>query len=413
MARDHFDALETRDPELRERAQFAGLPRQVAHAQSAAPAFAKILAGIDAAAVTSRAALARLPVTRKSELLEIQKHSRPFGGFAATDWAGMRRVFASPGPIYEPEGARPDHWRLARALFAAGFRAGDLIHNAFSYHFTPAGSMLETGAHALGCAVFPAGTGQTEQQVQAMAELRPDGYVGTPSFLRIILEKADDQGVALTSLTRALVSGEAFLPPFRDALGARGIHAYQVYATADLGTIAYETPSRDGLVVDEGVIVEIVRPGTGDPVAVGEVGEVVVTALTNTEYPLIRFGTGDLSAQLPGPPGCGRTNMRLKGWMGRADQTTKVKGMFVHPSQVADIVRRHPEIARARLTVDNPEGNDRMVLEVEVAGDRPASADAIIAAIRDVTKLRGEVAFRRPGELPNDGKVIDDKRKFD
>jgi len=413
LARDHFDALETRDPELRERAQFAGLPRQVAHAQSAAPAFAKILAGIDAAAVTSRAALARLPVTRKSELLEIQKHSRPFGGFAATDWAGMRRVFASPGPIYEPEGARPDHWRLARALFAAGFRAGDLIHNAFSYHFTPAGSMLETGAHALGCAVFPAGTGQTEQQVQAMAELRPDGYVGTPSFLRIILEKADDQGVALTSLTRALVSGEAFLPPFRDALGARGIHAYQVYATADLGTIAYETPSRDGLVVDEGVIVEIVRPGTGDPVAVGEVGEVVVTALTNTEYPLIRFGTGDLSAQLPGPPGCGRTNMRLKGWMGRADQTTKVKGMFVHPSQVADIVRRHPEIARARLTVDNPEGNDRMVLEVEVAGDRPASADAIIAAIRDVTKLRGEVAFRRPGELPNDGKVIDDKRKFD
>ena len=413
MARDHFDALETRDPELRERAQFAGLPRQVAHAQSAAPAFAKILAGIDAAAVTSRAALARLPVTRKSELLEIQKHSRPFGGFAATDWTGMRRVFASPGPIYEPEGARPDHWRLARALFAAGFRAGDLIHNAFSYHFTPAGSMLETGAHALGCAVFPAGTGQTEQQVQAMAELRPDGYVGTPSFLRIILEKADDQGVALTSLTRALVSGEAFLPPFRDALGARGIHAYQVYATADLGTIAYETPSRDGLVVDEGVIVEIVRPGTGDPVAVGEVGEVVVTALTNTEYPLIRFGTGDLSAQLPGPPGCGRTNMRLKGWMGRADQTTKVKGMFVHPSQVADIVRRHPEIARARLTVDNPEGNDRMVLEVEVAGDRPASADAIIAAIRDVTKLRGEVAFRRPGELPNDGKVIDDKRKFD
>jgi len=413
LARDHFDALETRDPELRERAQFAGLPRQVAHAQSAAPAFAKILAGIDAAAVTSRAALARLPVTRKSELLEIQKHSRPFGGFAATDWAGMRRVFASPGPIYEPEGARPDHWRLARALFAAGFRAGDLIHNAFSYHFTPAGSMLETGAHALGCAVFPAGTGQTEQQVQAMAELRPDGYVGTPSFLRIILEKADDQGVALTSLTRALVSGEAFLPPFRDALGARGIHAYQVYATADLGTIAYETPSRDGLVVDEGVIVEIVRPGTGDPVAVGEVGEVVVTALTNTEYPLIRFGTGDLSAQLSGPPGCGRTNMRLKGWMGRADQTTKVKGMFVHPSQVADIVRRHPEIARARLTVDNPEGNDRMVLEVEVAGDRPASADAIIAAIRDVTKLRGEVAFRRPGELPNDGKVIDDKRKFD
>jgi phenylacetate-CoA ligase len=417
LAREHFDALETRDPELRERAQFAGLPRQVAHAQATAPAFATILAGVDAAAVTSRAALARLPVTRKSELLEIQKQRRPFGGFAATGWGGAtsaaRRVFASPGPIYEPEGARPDYWRLARALFAAGFRRGHLIHNAFSYHFTPAGSMLETGAHALGCTVFPGGTGQTEQQVQAMAELRPDGYVGTPSFLRIILEKADEQGVALPSLTRALVSGEAFLPPFRDALAVRGIHGYQVYATADLGTIAYETPSRDGLVVDEGVIVEIVRPGTGDPVAAGEVGEVVVTTLTNTDYPLIRFGTGDLSTQLPGTAGCGRTNMRLKGWMGRADQTTKVKGMFVHPSQVADIVRRHPEIIRARLVVDNPEGNDRMVLNVEIAGDRPADAAAIVAAIRDVTKLRGEVAFRKPGELPNDGKVIDDLRKFD
>jgi phenylacetate-CoA ligase len=421
LARDHFDALETRDPELRERAQLAALPGQVAHAQSAAPAFAKILAEVDAAAVTSRAALARLPVTRKSELLEIQKHSRPFGGLAAIasgeggrdGWSGLRRVFASPGPIYEPEGARPDYWRLARALFAAGFRKGDLIHNAFSYHFTPAGSMLESGAHALGCAVFPGGTGQTEQQVQAMAELRPDGYVGTPSFLRIILEKADEQGVALPSLTRALVSGEAFLPPFRDALAARGIHGYQVYATADLGTIAYETPSRGGLVVDEGVIVEIVRPGTGDPVAAGEVGEVVVTTLTNTDYPLIRFGTGDLSAQLPGISGCGRTNMRLKGWMGRADQTTKVKGMFVHPSQIADIVRRHPEIVRARLTVDNPEGNDRMVLNVEIPGDRPVSADAIVATIRDVTKLRGEVAFRKLGELPNDGKVIDDIRKLD
>jgi phenylacetate-CoA ligase len=413
LTQDHFDALETRDPELRERAQLAALPRQVAHAQSAAPAFAKILAGVDAAGVTSRAALARLPVTHKSELLDIQKQSRPFGGFATTGWASMRRVFASPGPIYEPEGACPDYWRLARALFAAGFRRGDLIHNAFSYHFTPAGSMLETGAHALGCAVFPGGTGQTEQQVQAMAELRPDGYVGTPSFLRIILEKADELGVALPSLCRALVSGEAFLPSFRDALAARGIAGFQVYATADLGTIAYETPSRDGLVVDEGVIVEIVRPGTGDPVAAGEVGEVVVTTLTNTDYPLIRFGTGDLSLQLPGIAGCGRTNMRLKGWMGRADQTTKVKGMFVHPAQVADIARRHPEIVRARLTVDNPDGNDRMVLHVEVAGGRPAGAEAIVATIRDVTKLRGEVAFRKPGELPNDGKVIDDIRKID
>jgi len=413
LATDHFDALETRDPELRERAQLAALPRQVAHAKSAAPAFAKILADVEPAAVTSRSALARLPVTRKSELLEIQKGNRPFGGFAATRWGAARRVFASPGPIYDPEGASPDYWRLARALFAAGFRQGDLIHNCFSYHFTPAGSMLETGAHALGCTVFPGGIGQTEQQVQAMAELRPDGYVGTPSFLRIILEKADEQGVALPSLRRALVSGEAFLPPFRDALAARGIHGYQAYATADVGLIAYETSARDGLIVDEGVLVEIVRPGTGDPVAPGEVGEVVVTALYNADYPLLRFGTGDLSAQLPGVSACGRTNMRIKGWMGRADQTTKVKGMFVHPSQVADIVRRHPEIARARLVVDNPDGNDRMILHVEIGNDKPANTNAIVATIRDVTKLRGDVMIRKKGELPNDGKVIDDTRKFD
>jgi phenylacetate-CoA ligase len=419
LATQYFDTLETRDPELRERMQFAALPRQVAYAQASAPAFVRILAGIDAWAVTTRAALAGLPVTRKSELLELQKQARPFGGFAASQSvpnrgsggvSDRRRVFASPGPIYEPEGARPDYWRLARALFAAGFRPGDLIHNCFSYHFTPAGSMLETGAHALGCTVFPGGTGQTEQQVQAMAELRPDGYVGTPSFLRIILEKADEQGVALPSLRRALVSGEAFLPPFRDALAARGIDGYQVYATADVGTIAYETSARAGLVVDEGVIVEIVRPGTGDPVAPGEVGEVVVTTLSNTDYPLIRFGTGDLSALLPGVSACGRTNLRLKGWMGRADQTAKVKGMFVHPSQVADIVRRHPAISRARLVVTNPDGNDSMVLHAEIAGDARPDIDAIVATIRDVTKLRGDVAIRKSGELPNDGKIIDDTR---
>jgi phenylacetate-CoA ligase len=413
MERQHFDVLETRDPELRERAQLTALPRQVAHAKSASSAFAKILAGVDAAAVTSRAALAQLPVTRKSELLEIQMGARPFGGFAATGWGVARRVFSSPGPIYEPEGASPDYWRLARALYAAGFREGELIHNCFSYHFTPAGSMLETGAHALGCTVFPGGVGQTEQQVQAMAELKPDGYVGTPSFLRIILEKADEQGVALPSLRRALVSGEAFLPPFRDALTARGIHGYQVYASADLGTIAYESSAREGLIVDEGVLVEIVRPGTGDPVAPGEVGEVVVTTLYNTDYPLIRFGTGDLSALLPGVSACGRTNVRIKGWMGRADQTTKVKGMFVHPSQVADVVRRHPEIAKARLVVDNPDGNDRMVLHVEIGGNGSADTGAVTATIRDVTKLRGDVMIRKTGELPNDGKVIDDTRKFD
>jgi phenylacetate-CoA ligase len=410
---DYFDTLEIRDPEAREREQLARLPRQVAYAKTRAPAFARILADVDVASITTRAALAQLPVTRKSALLELQKSARPFGGLAATGWGDALRVFASPGPIYEPEGRRPDYWRLARALFAAGFRRGDLVHNCFSYHFTPAGSMLETGAHALGCTVFPAGTGQTEQQVQAMAELRPTGYVGTPSFLRIILEKADEMGIALPSLVKALVSAEPFPKTLCDALSARGIAGYQAYASADLGTIAYETEAREGLVVDEGVLVEIVRPGTGDPVAPGDVGEVVVTSLYNTYYPLIRFGTGDLSAVLPGRSPCGRTNLRIKGWMGRADQTTKVKGMFVHPAQVAAIVARYPEIGKARLVVDNAEGADRMTLEVEVPDNRSSSAEAIGLSIRDVTKLRGEVVFRAPGELPNDGKVIEDVRKYD
>ena len=412
----HYDALETRDPEARERAILERLPRQVAHAKARAPAYARLFAGFDAAAITTREALAGLPVTRKSELGDRQKAERPFGGYAATGWghgrAGALRVFASPGPIYEPEGAAPDYWRLARALHAAGFRAGDLVHNTFAYHFTPAGSMLETGAHALGCTVFPAGTGQTEQQVQAMADLKPDGYVGTPSFLRILLEKADETGVSLASVKKALVSGEAFPAALRDAFLARGIAGYQVYASADLGNIAYETSAREGLVVDEGVLVEIVRPGTGDPVPPGEVGEVVVTMLDNADYPLIRFGTGDLSAFLPGRSPCGRTNARIRGWMGRADQTTKVKGMFVHPSQVAEIVRRHPSIAKARLVVDNPDLQDRMTLQVEAPAGATAEADAIVATIRDVTKLRGDVSFHAPGTLPNDGKVIEDRRKI-
>jgi phenylacetate-CoA ligase len=408
----HFDTLETRDPELRERAQLAALPRQLAHAKANSAAFARILAAVDPGAITTRATLAQLPVTRKSELLDMQKAARPFGGFAAVRWGEAARVFASPGPIYEPEGRRADYWRLARALWAAGFRRGDLVHNCFAYHFTPAGSMLETGAHAIGCTVFPGGTGQTEQQVQAMAELGAAAYVGTPSFLKIIVEKADELGVRLPTLAKAVVSGEAFPPSLRDALLARGIAAYQVYASADLGSIAYETPAREGLVVDEGVLVELVRPGTGDPVAPGEVGEVVVTTLANTDYPLIRFGTGDLSAILPGASPCGRTNARIKGWLGRADQTTKVKGLFVHPSQVAAIVRRHPGLGRARLVVDNPDGNDRMTLHVEVVAGAAPRVEAIVESIRDVTKLRGEVAVRAPGELPNDGKIIDDTRKY-
>jgi phenylacetate-CoA ligase len=410
---DHYDALETRDPEARERELLAQLPRQIAHARTRAPAFATLLAAIDPAAVTTRAALAGLPVTRKSELLEQQQAARPFGGFAATRWGEALRVFASPGPIYEPEGRGPDYWRLARALHASGFRRGDLVHNAFSYHFTPAGSMLESGAHALGCTVFPGGVGQTEQQVQAIAELGPAGYTGTPSFLKIILDKADELGVAVPTLRKALVSGEAFPPSLRDALAARGINGYQAYATADVGLIAYETPAREGLVIDEGVLVEIVRPGTGDPVAPGEVGEVVVTSLFNVDYPLIRFGTGDLSSILPGASPCGRTNLRIKGWLGRADQTTKVKGMFVHPAQVAAIVKRHSEIGNARLVVDNATGADRMTLHVEVRGDGAALADALRASIREVTKLRGEIAFCAKGELANDGKVIDDVRKYD
>ena len=409
---EYFDTLETRDPEVREHMMLAALPRQIAHAKANAPAFARLFADVDPAEVVSRAALARLPVTRKSELLELQKASRPFGGFAALARGQAARVFASPGPIYEPEGRAPDYWRLARALFAAGFRPGDLIHNCFSYHFTPAGSMLETGALALGCTVFAGGTGQTEQQARAIAELGADGYVGTPSYLKTIIDKADELGVALSSLRRALVSGEAFPASARDALVARGIAAYQVYATADAGSIAYETPARAGLVLDEGVLVEIVRPGTGDPVAPGEVGEVVVTTLFNVEYPLIRFGTGDLSAFLEGTSACGRTNARIKGWMGRADQTTKVKGMFVHPEQVATVAGRHPAIARARLVVDNPDGTDRMTLHVETR-EGAVEAAAIVASIREVTKLRGEVAFHAIGALPNDGKVIEDKRKIE
>ena len=407
---DYFDTLETRDPAVRERAQLARLPRQIAHAKANAPAFARILADIEPGAITTPTALAQIPVTRKSALVELQNANRPFGGFAATRWGDARRVFASPGPICEPEGRAPDYWRLARALHAAGFRRGDLVHNCFSYHFTPAGSMLETGAHALGCTVFAGGVGQTELQVQAMADLKPDGYVGMPSFLKIILDKADELRVDLPSLRKALVSAEPFPASLREGLSDRGIEGYQVYATADVGAIAYETIAREGLVVDEGVLVEIVQPGTGDPVAAGDVGEVVVTLLENVDYPLIRFGTGDLSAILPGISPCGRTNLRIKGWMGRADQTTKVKGMFVHPSQIATIIKRHPEIVRGRLVVDNAEGADRMTLHVEVPEHQSSRAEALVASMRDVTKLRGDVVFHAPGDLPNDGKVIDDRR---
>ncbi len=411
---DFYDKLEVRDPAEREADLFAALPKQLVHAQTAAPAFAAILSGIDCAAITSREALARLPVTRKSELLERQKQQRasdPFGGFSATvRGPSMLRVFASPGTIYEPEGASRDYWRTARALHAAGFRAGDLLHNSFSYHLTPAGSILESGAHALGCTVFPGGTGQTEQQLEAMVELKPDGYVGTPSFLRILLEKAAAANVALPSLTRALLSGEAFPPSLRDWLAERGIDGKQCYATADLGLIAYETSAREGLVLDEGVLLEIVRPGTGDPVPDGEVGEVVVTTF-NRDYPLVRFGTGDLSAVLPGPCPTGRTNTRIKGWLGRADQTTKVRGMFVHPGQVAAVIKRFPAVLRARLVVEGEMADDRMTLHIETPADEPLEP-RIAEAMREATKLRCHVVRVAPGALPNDGKVIEDARSY-
>ena len=414
---DFYDDLETQDPAAREARLFSGLSAQVAHAQKHSKAFQTILAGVDATTITSRAALATLPVTRKTQLFEIQKAQRaedPFGGFATQSYgAAMPQLFASPGPIYEPEGTAKDYWRTARAVYAAGFRAGELIHNCFSYHFTPAGSMMACAARAIGCTVFPGGIGQTEQQVQAMAELKPAGYIGTPSFLRIIVEKAEEMGVALPSVKKALVSGEAFPTSLRDWFAARGIQAYQCYATADVGLIAYETTAREGLVVDEGVILEIVRPGTGDPVSAGEVGELVITTF-NPDYPMIRFGTGDLSAALPGPCPTGRTNARIKGWMGRADQTTKVRGMFIHASQVADIMRKFPSLSgKARLVVTGAMANDHLTLHVEGDSINDELITQLGGAVRDVTKLRADITVVAPGALPNDGKVIEDARSYD
>ncbi|MGS0753724.1 phenylacetate--CoA ligase family protein [Roseateles sp. GG27B] len=412
---EFFDTLETRDPAEREQALLALLPQQIAHAQANTPAFAELLAGVDAAAVVSRAALAQLPVTRKTELLARQQAGRasasnpdPFGGFAAIGWSGCvrssgaRRVFQSPGPIYEPEGQGADYWRVARALFAAGLRAGDLVHNSFSYHLTPAGAMMEGGAHALGCSVFPGGVGNTEMQLQAVADLRPHAYVGTPSFLKIMLDKAEEVGTR-TSFTKALLSGEAFPPSLRDWLAERGVAGYQCYATADLGLIAYETAAREGLVLAEGVMVEIVRPGSNDPVPDGEVGELVVTSL-NPDYPLIRFGTGDLSAMLPGRL-TGRSNARIQGWMGRADQSAKVRGMFVHAAQVAEIMRRFPELGRARLVVEGEMAQDRMTLKIEVA--QAAVRAELVAAVAEITKLRADIKWLAPGALPNDGRIED------
>ena len=412
VATSFFDASETRDATAREAALMAALPGIIAAAQRNAPAYRERLAGIRLETIVNRRALAELPLTRKSELLDLQRQNPPFGGFTTVGIKEVARVFASPGPIYEIEARRPDFFRMARALHAAGFRAGDLVHNTFSYHLTPAGAMLESAAIALGCPVIPAGTGQTEQQLRTIADLRPVAYVGTPSFLKILLDRTAETGGDMSSIKKAMVGAEAFPSVLRDAFRAQGINALQCYGTADLGLIAYETMAPDGsvcdgMVVDEGVILEIVEPGSGVPVTPGEVGEVVVTTLT-PEYPLIRFATGDLSALLTEPSPCGRTNQRIKGWLGRADQSAKVRGMFVHPSQVGEIVRRHPAVSRARLVIERPAAADVMTLLVETTAQN--EAEAIAATAQSVTKLRTAVSCVDTGSLPNDGKVIDDRR---
>ncbi|MYM85779.1 AMP-binding protein [Rugamonas sp. FT82W] len=415
---DTLDSLETRSPEQRERELMSRLPQLVARAKAAA-GWSRILHDVNAADINSRAALATLPVTRKSDLHGLQKQQAPFGGLNTTPVGQLSRVFMSPGPIFDPEGRGQDWWRFARPMYAAGVRAGGLLQNCFSYHFTPAAFMVEGGAARIGCAVIPAGAGQTEMQVQAISHLRPDTYIGTPSFLKIIIEKAQELGADISSIRQALMSAEALPESLRNWFVEHGVpHVLQAYASADIGSIAYETQSggtRDpGMVLDEDLILEIVRPGTGDPVPDGEIGEVVVT-LFNADYPLIRFATGDLSAVLAGAPPspCGRTNTRIKGWMGRADQTTKVRAMFVHPSQVHDVTRRHPEIVKARLVVSGQMAHDVMTLHCEVADPSSASsAVAITESIRDLTKLRGEVRFAAIGSLPNDGKVIDDIRDY-
>lgn len=407
-SQDHYDARETRDAEERERDLFARLPAAIARAMRA-PGWARQLAGFDPQAVTSRASLAQLPILRKSDLSALQKAHPPLGGFNVTSAGEVRRLLMSPGPIFEPEGHGDDWWGGARALFAAGFRAGDIVHNSFAYHLTPGGYMLESGAHALGCTVIPAGPTNTEQQIEAIGHLRPTGYVGTPDFLKILLDAAAKAGRDASSIKRGMVSGAALPASLRSELGERGVAVAQCYAAAELGFIAYESDALEGMILNEELILEIVRPGTGDAVADGEVGEVVVTSF-NPDYPMIRLATGDLSAILPGLSPCGRTNVRVKGWMGRADQTTKIKGMFVHPVQVAEVARRHPELGRMRLVVGRQDEQDTMVLLAECAN--PATADAVAATLQSVTKLRGEVRLVPPGSLPNDGKVIADERSY-
>ena len=413
----YFDALETREPEVRERDLFEKLPSFLARALSQAEGLKNWLPEIDPKSIDSRSALAALPVLRKQDLMAAQAANPPFGGFAATDALRGNRVFMSPGPVWEPQGFGADPWQAARALFAAGFRAGDIVHNAFSYHMTPGAFILDEGARAMGCLVFPAGVGNTDAQVEAAANLRPTAYTGTPDFLKIMLDRAAEVGLDLSSITHAMVSGGALFPSLRDEYYFRGIKTLQCYATADIGVIAYESAAGDGapypgMILNENLILEIVRPGSGEPVADGEVGEVVVTCL-NEAYPLIRFATGDLSAVVEGPSPCGRTNTRIAGWMGRADQRTKIKGMFVDPKQVDAIMKRHPEIIRARLVVNRIDNQDKMTLHVEAGSGADLDAASISATLSDVTRLKGDVVGAAAGSLPNDGKVIADERDYE
>lgn len=415
MTQTFYDDLETRPPKAREAAQFGLLPGLLQRAITDCPGWARHLAGLDVAAVSSREALARLPLLRKSSLKDLQAAHPPFGGFATTEPGRLGRTFMSPGPVFEPEGLGSDGWRSARALFAMGIRSGDIIHNTFAYHLTPGGWILDAGARALGCQVIAAGPGNTEQQLEAIQHLRPTVYVGVPDYLKILLDKGRETGRNLGSIRKAMVGGGALFPSLRKDYANEGIAVFQCYATADVGLIAYESPGPDGavdgMIVDEGVIVEIVRPGTGDPVMPGEVGEVVVTAF-NRDYPMIRLATGDLSAHLAGQSPCGRTNMRIKGWLGRADQTTKVRGMFVHPEQIADIAKRHPEVVRLRLVVARSGEQDVMTLKVETANAAAGLADRIASSVQAATKLRATVEIVPPGSLPNDGKVIADDRNY-
>jgi phenylacetate-CoA ligase len=405
---EHYDAHDTRAPTEREADLFRRLPAVLAAALQA-PAYAERLQGVDPGSVTSREALARLPILRKAELPALQKAAPPFGGFVSAPLSTFGRLFTSPGPIFEPEGRGDDPWGAARALHAMGFRPGDVVLNTFGYHLTPGGFIMDSGARALGCVVIPAGPGNTEQQLEVIEAFRPVAYCGTPDFLKILLDAAEKAGRDASSIRKALCSGAAFPKSLQDEIASRGVDAYQAYAVADVGVIAYETTARAGMVVNENLILEIVRPGTGDPVAVGEVGEVVVTNL-DPHHPQIRLAVGDLTAAIAEPSPCGRTGMRIKGWMGRADQTAKIKGMFVRPEQVAEIGRRHPELTKLRLVVTRQGETDAMTLRAETASSDAALSGAVAETLQGVTKLKGAVELVAPGSLPNDGKVIADER---